>query len=893
MKSKISFLFLFLIFSSGIFAQSLLDTIRTNIDEKIINLNTSQLSTGILYDRAYPAANLQEYGFLEGTTSGNAYLTDPGHYFKALEELAYSDYLGRYPNIENLYNDNLNTSGVINMGVINADFNVFKENAVHIGALLVQGQDSLFYNNPNSNISPYQTYKNAFISTPLKRIIKSKNVTFNFNGDFWLETAQSDIRKLEVDFDDGDGYVSIKKNNSKTINYNAFGVKTIKVKATFSNGKYRVSESELKVSPNSVLLPSMDETHIETSMSCNFALNDTFNSGSYTFQGYDEQQAHQGKGSYINHSGTSCLTKPVIVVEGYDPEDKNDHNTLLGILNKNQLFNDLYNQNYDILTLNFEPRLIDGKQVKGGTDYIERNAMVLVRFIEMINENKDPNAEPTKIVGFSMGGLVVRYALRYMEIHNIPHDVDLYVSVDAPHQGANVPAGVQHTIKLIDDLVPSWLSEELGNLEDEINHPATKQMLKYHYKGDNFYQTFYNNLNAMGYPQNTRNIAVVNGSLNGSGINPINHKYYEGKAQMLMHLIDGKLRLNFTKNSGAARVFYWRVKLLGVSIHKRQKDINTNAAVGSLENAPAGYVGLDELDEKIMSITNMKLDWLVAGMSQKLTSERFSFIPSKSATDFQGNPYLYQNINANLVCSNNTPFDSYYSSINTNELHMFLSSEASDFIYQEIIGNPQSPSGEFFMPTGSQYYVGVSAYMDLEMANDLPGRNELPHTFPERVTVEHVTPLGASSISWELVEDEDNAVAEWNHSGSYLYFKYYAYKTNATLLFKYSFKDECGVLRNYVYSFSVLPPMSNFNLQEDSFTVYPVPADQELNVGSNLDAEEILKLELYNLNGGKVKENNFEDSQIQWDVSTLNNGLYFLKIISANGEVIKQISIQH
>ena len=82
--------------------------------------------------------------------------------------------------------------------------------------------------------------------------------------------------------------------------------------------------------------------------------------------------------------------------------------------------------------------------------------MVLVKLITFINQNKSTNAEPTKVIGFSMGGVIARYALRYMELNNLTHDVDLYASVDAPHQGATVPRGAQEMIDFVDDVVPNW-----------------------------------------------------------------------------------------------------------------------------------------------------------------------------------------------------------------------------------------------------------------------------------------------------------------------------------------------------------------------------------------------------------------------------------------------------
>ena len=39
------------------------------------------------------------------------------------------------------------------------------------------------------------------------------------------------------------------------------------------------------------------------------------------------------------------------------------------------------------------------------------------------------------VIGYSMGGLIARYALAYMEEQGIAHETRLYVSYDAPQKG--------------------------------------------------------------------------------------------------------------------------------------------------------------------------------------------------------------------------------------------------------------------------------------------------------------------------------------------------------------------------------------------------------------------------------------------------------------------------
>jgi hypothetical protein len=71
--------------------------------------------------------------------------------------------------------------------------------------------------------------------------------------------------------------------------------------------------------------------------------------------------------------------------------------------------------------------------------------------------------------GFSMGGIVARYALAKMELRRMDHRVGVYLSIDSPHRGAWVPIGLQafaHYLAPVDD---TYLRQ--------IGSPAAQQML--------------------------------------------------------------------------------------------------------------------------------------------------------------------------------------------------------------------------------------------------------------------------------------------------------------------------------------------------------------------------------------------------------------------------------
>jgi hypothetical protein len=80
------------------------------------------------------------------------------------------------------------------------------------------------------------------------------------------------------------------------------------------------------------------------------------------------------------------------------------------------------------------------------------------------------------LAGASMGGLVSRYALAYMEKNGLPHPVRTYISFDSASLGADIPLGIQYWIKFF-----STQASEAATLLAILDRPAARQMLVYHY----------------------------------------------------------------------------------------------------------------------------------------------------------------------------------------------------------------------------------------------------------------------------------------------------------------------------------------------------------------------------------------------------------------------------
>lgn len=199
-------------------------------------------------------------------------------------------------------------------------------------------------------------------------------------------------------------------------------------------------------------------------------------------------------------------------------------------------------EGYDIIMLDFWD----------GADYMQRNAFLLVELIQRINNHKIGN-EPNVIIGASMGGQIARYALTYMEHNNMPHCTRLNVSFDSPWNGAHIPLALQAFLEY-----QAYQKDEVEALEtlQNLHRPAPKQLLNYHiWKAKQSHQTsstnnignktitwnfnhqlaacperdvFLQQVTAMGdYPQTCRNIAIVNGNMQGKAEFPAGQQFID------------------------------------------------------------------------------------------------------------------------------------------------------------------------------------------------------------------------------------------------------------------------------------------------------------------------------------------------------------------------------
>lgn len=224
---------------------------------------------------------------------------------------------------------------------------------------------------------------------------------------------------------------------------------------------------------------------------------------------------------------TSALDKVVVFVDGYGMD---------GEFNYPQKDSRMMGINDEASILHILPGV-------AGTETVQDYSNQIQSVISTLNQHRSAltSPSPMAVIGFSLGGIASRHALRTMEVENIDHQVGLYVSHDAPHTGVHVPQSVQNVFPMVDEYVQEitpWatgVSTLLAGPTDEIKKLLSgarnqvqgaistgydsaifKQLLvnSIHTDGSP-YREFHEEMKELGYPisNNIRKIAISNGTV--------------------------------------------------------------------------------------------------------------------------------------------------------------------------------------------------------------------------------------------------------------------------------------------------------------------------------------------------------------------------------------------
>lgn len=661
-----SILILFQLLVSGVFAQD--TTYVQQFDMYADKLSKSEMQTSVLYNRVFSFAKLNPQQF--NKEERDSIKNDFKNWKQVYLEMYNADYANATKeNFEKFFektNEFRIQSNKIPIGVINYRFEYIDSMALYDGRITMQ-EDKPIRSTLNSK-SPFLLDSVCLLSF-LSNQLYTGNTKLILDPKFYYTNTSTTIRNITLDFNDDKGKHVLSIGDSLMLNFTSIGDVSFSYRIEFLNGKVVESNGVLSV-VSSGTEPCFRETKLTE----------------LKFSDYDgkELKCSYEYGIYFNDCSTrhpNVLKNPILIVDGFDPTNSRNLGNIFDMMNEspNNMATKLLDEGHDIIICNF---------IKGA-DYIERNALAVREMIEFI---KLRTSDKIIVIGPSMGGLIARYALAKMEKENTDHQTSLYISFDAPHQGANIPIGIQYFLYFFGEVVGDANAMEGLN---QINSDAARQMLIHHqYQNSippeyNYHRNQYldnvainGKVNSKGYPVNLRKVTVINGS-SISIPQGVNGKLFS-MTKKIMGTKVGEAQIYSSPNRGTSQVAYCSAVNRDDVFHVRRlrkyaSVVQSTPYPTNIDNVPGGYFNTQQI------ITGLGKGQSANGYY--LENDIHSFIPSTSALDLQfPTQFVNYNLNiknANIYCNNQTPFDAYYAPDN-NEDHVFISSQNSNWILKEI-----------------------------------------------------------------------------------------------------------------------------------------------------------------------------------------------------------------
>lgn len=860
-------------------------------DSIYIHLDTTRLSTKILYDKILPLVSTNYTSF---TGAVDTISISENEWMQLYLELNCAhlkhrnilDFMSMYDSVTSIIKQ-----GTVPIGVINLKYNTIKDYAFADNLLQESGQYVLDGTNLSEN--PYNESR-CFAACALKDTINNFSVSFCLDENLTFIENNEQIQFYEIDFDDGNGYITLNPNSLHSVEYQFFGKKIINIEAHLSNNSVYYCKTAIYIEEP---LYSANLTYSANQYILSSSEPDSIFSINITYQGWP----FGGKyGVWYGCNNGLQLKKPIIFVEGFDPNNTNnltESKYLFDIANQQSILQNLHNLGYDIIILNFD---------EGGA-LIQGNAMVLKALIDTVNEIKQANNELV-IIGTSMGGLVARFALAYMENQNEKHHTRLFVSIDTPHQGAYVTLSSQQLIRKLCEIGNFALAfgYNLYTYFDgevkKISSDAARQMLVYHsfatsnnlanpddMRGD--FMEELNSLTPTGYPQQCRNVALSEGSGNGQ----TQHNLAPGGLYVDMNekevLIENKrvkvtLKMRSLTDNQPVSVFESEfkvyTKLFGGSWASSGPSLYDNITVNNTkpyDSAPGGfYYIMEDLCKSLKEYT---------GSSFGYTGHE-CFIPTMSALDIRSSNNLNYNIRQEIMSDTNyieiqnssiTPFNSIYAEIN-NKTHItddgitkgmasYIISqiERGDLFFDDITLSSQTTQYEVInsIITGEEGYSGKN----VEICNQ-----------------SDITFVAGSTI----VLNPGFSVEEGSSFNAYI--KDFSCSSTPNSISPSFMRNNNIVENERVAKFKDKNSKFEDANNENIISVYPNPSNGIFKISCNLDENSVGKVQIFDLIGHllyKERINMKEENTINLP---LKSGMYFLNIFNSNKQIYRNIIIK-
>jgi hypothetical protein len=613
--------------------------------------------------------------------------------------------------------------------------------------------------------------------------IFSNSVTFSFpNTLFKTNTGAS----FEFDADDGNGFQTIRLSSSPSVSvvYSTAGEHILRLRFE-KGGVVYYTQCKISTISEPITTRAFNEDLVKI----------TEISTSYMGQTI-EGKLHR----YIR--STNHL-KPFLIVEGFDisintnlSEVKNKSG--YGLMSLKTIGEDLSSiiDKYDVYYLD----------LKDPTLKIEANSVLLEEALSYIEQDKATyeSYDENIILGSSMGGLIVRYCLRDMELHSKLHHTHTIICQDTPNLGANVPLGILYSVHGLKKIYARYENQLYGPAQNSmrilnsiVDSDAAREMLINYVDEDgeidnSVHEAFMQKLHTMGYPVGDngtlRTLAISNGNEVCLDKNePIFQFTGSYSAGALVDLLLNTICLDTSLLVADVLKSFWTGVLWALPGHSRVKcDIEIN---------PVGSTASDNLTLLSLQYTK-KLLWLVDLKSNifKYKKKQISGIInydiartsyydanniiSQESYEYFYNSALLGNIKVEMKRATQIPFIPTVSALDVGEGKTPITQSDLDTVYSM---QGARPGGTKYIPFDGYYitkYSGQHISLNSDILNWIQGQLQLSVEGDE---------IGSTGSQYSLINNTEGLSVEWSSSD----------QTIATI-------DQNGVLTSYKHGYITL-----------------------------------------------------------------------------------------
>lgn len=719
------------------YAQSVTDNeiVRSELDEMFENLDKSKIPTGLLLDYAMNIVDFDLFDGSELIEDNTVTLITFENMLHSINSAAVNT--APCSDVPLMISSLKESDDGINVGFLAYKYNYIKAEALDDGLMnYSSGQVSDRYVNGIWQ-NPYDEAV-IFGFTTGAYSEETGNITFNFTSDHILTNMT--FSSFYFDAGDGEGYRSITFPTIVSTSYLESGEKELKFKAISANGDVYESHSVLVIRELNMITTATDNPD---------KTEEFITSNTYTGTTVGAQI------STYYRTGNNKLTRPFVVVEGFDPwqlleafKDFTSMVTCDGILGntnhknfKYYNWNEFQQSNYDLIYIDWFNSTAD----------IRDNAYLLINILSDIETQKymDDCEERTILMGQSMGGLVARYALNIMEENGDNHGVGTFLSHDTPHLGANVPLGalyllnhimnflagnsqVAGLINLIDYFWDKPINDTKRILLETLYSPAVRQMLVNYVNEEGEldnqeHEEFVAMMDEMGFPEGDEgypieNIAIVNGYENNQSdifMGGQRYAHIEAEGTILDFGLEAQAEV-FPYLSNSSRLSYLDVSFVksflwipSLSFNIFSEESISPSFGLCYDNYPGSmfYIGLNRSINDFNILYDYNIDIQLA--------DRIMFIPTASALCVNNRIDTYF---SNLYYSNtkptpkiDTPFDAYRLAY-SKESHIHIDSTTFAWINNQINMRIVGPDN---IDTESVYTIeGYSGYVNWNVSDN-------------------------------------------------------------------------------------------------------------------------------------------------------------------------------